>query len=193
MTFLQFTLAILLLLCTPGPTNTLMALGGYARGWARALPLVGGELAGYLVVIIPVASLAAPFFDTYPEASLLAKLAAGSWVLYLSYRLWSSGRKAGEGAEISVRQIFVTTVLNPKALLIALVIMPHAGLAALMPWIALFAALVLLAANGWILFGRLMRRAERFEIKPLLVHRVAAVCLFLFAMVLASSSIQSLA
>ncbi|MFB9951544.1 LysE family translocator [Rhizobium puerariae] len=193
MTPLQFILAILLLLCTPGPTNTLMALGGYSRGWARALPLIPGELFGYLVVIVPVATLAAPFFDAYPEAAIWTKLAAGLWVLYLSYRLWTSGKKAKEGAEISVRQVFVTTVLNPKALIIALVIMPHAGLLRLLPWLGLFAALVLFAANGWIVFGNLMRRTERFEIKPVLVHRVAAACLFLFAMILASSSIQSLA
>ncbi|MBW6423610.1 threonine transporter RhtB [Rhizobium sp. XQZ8] len=193
MTPLQFTLAILLLLGTPGPTNTLMALGGYERGWVRALPLILGELGGYLLVIVPVATLAAPFFETYPQASLWAKLVAGGWVLYLSYGLWTADRKAGRPAEISVRQVFVTTMLNPKALIIALVIMPHVGLIELVPWLGLFVALVLLAANGWIAFGSLMRRTERFEIKPVLVQRIAAACLLLFAMILASSSIQSLA
>jgi len=170
-----------------------MALGGYERGWGRALPLIPGELAGYLLVIIPVATLAAPFFEAYPQTSLWAKLAAGSWVLYLSYRLWTADRKAGSVAEISVRQVFVTTMLNPKALIIALVIMPDAGMIELAPWLGLFALLVLLAANGWIAFGSLMRRTERFEIKPILVQRIAAACLLLFAMILASSSIQSLA
>lgn len=193
MTPVQFILAIMLLLGTPGPTNTLMALGGYARGWVMALPLILGELGGYLLVIVPVATLAAPFFEAYPQASLWAKLLAGTWVLYLSYRLWTADRKEGTAAEISVRQVFVTTVLNPKALIIALVIMPHAGLIELMPWLGLFALLVLIAANGWIAFGSLMRHTERFEIKPVLVQRVAAACLLLFAMILASSSIQSLA
>lgn len=193
MTLFQFTLAILLLLGTPGPTNTLMALGGYERGWVRALPLITGELFGYLTVIVPVATLAAPFFDAYPQAALWSKLGAGAWVLYLSFRLWTANRKAGATAEISVRQVFVTTVLNPKALIIALVIMPHSGFAGLLPWLGLFTLLVLIAANGWIAFGSLMRRTARFEIKPILVQRVAATCLFLFAIVLASASIQSLA
>jgi len=188
---LQFTLVILLLLGTPGPTNTLMALGGYERGWMRALPLILGELAGYLLVIVPVATLAAPFFEIYPQALLWAKLVAGGWVLYLSYGLWTADRKAGAAGEISVRQVFVTTLLNPKALIIALVIMPHTGLAALMPWLGLFAILVLFAANGWIAFGSLMQQTARF--KPVLVQRIAAACLLLFAMILASSSIQSLA
>lgn len=192
-TVLQFTFAILLLLCTPGPTNTLMALGGYARGWLRGLPLIGGELGGYLIVVVPVATLAAPFFEAYPQASVWAKLIAGAWVLYLGYRLWTSEKQAKDAAEISVRQVFVTTVLNPKALIIALVIMPHGGLTELAPWLALFAGLVLLAANGWIAFGSLMRRTERFEVKPIVVRRIAAACLVLFAMILASASIQSLA
>lgn len=191
---LQFTLAILLLLCTPGPTNTLMALGGYTRGWARALPLIGGELGGYLLVIVPVATLAAPFFEAYPQASLIAKIAAVLWVLYLSFRLWASTQKAEDaGGEICVRQVFVTTVLNPKALIIALVIMPHGDLIMLVPWLLLFAGLVLFAANGWIIFGRLMRGTRGFEIRPVVIRRFAAACLLLFAIILASSSIQSLA
>ncbi|WP_046600498.1 LysE family translocator [Neorhizobium galegae] len=189
----EFILAILLLLCTPGPTNTLMALGGYSRGWLKSLPLIGGELGGYLIVIVPVATLAAPFFDAYPQASVWAKLAAGVWVLYLGYRLWTSEKQAKDAVEVSVRQVFVTTVLNPKALIIALVIMPHGGLTELAPWLALFAGLVLLAANGWIAFGSLMRRTELFEVKPIVIRRAAAVCLLLFAMILASASIQSLA
>ncbi|MCQ1834805.1 LysE family translocator [Neorhizobium galegae] len=193
MTLPEFTLAILLLLCTPGPTNTLMALGGYSRGWLKGLPLIAGELGGYLLVIVPVATLAAPFFDAYPQASVWAKLAAGVWVLYLGYSLWMSEKQAKDAVEISVRQVFVTTVLNPKALIIALVIMPHDGLTELAPRLALFAGFVLLAANGWIAFGSLMRRTERFEVKPIVVRRVAAACLVLFAMILASASIQSLA
>jgi hypothetical protein len=38
-----------------------------------------------------------------------------------------------------------------------------------------------------------MRRSKRVEIRPVLVQRVAAACLLLFAMILATSSIQSLA
>lgn len=192
MTPLEFTLAILLLLATPGPTNTLMALGGYGRGWVSALPLIGGELCGYLTVIVPVATLAAPFFAAWPQAALWAKLLAGLWVLYLGYRLWMSDGNAQDASRISVRQVFVTTLLNPKALIIALVIMPHGGLTILLPWLGLFTVLVLLAANGWIAFGSLMRRTARFEIRPVFVQRVAAVCLLVFAMILASATLQSL-
>jgi threonine/homoserine/homoserine lactone efflux protein len=194
MTLPQFVLAVLLLLLTPGPTNTLMALGGHARGWSRALPLVGGELFGYLAVIVPVATVAAPFFNAYPQAALAAKAAAVVWVLHLGVRLWFSARRPADAVEeISVRQVFVTTMLNPKALLIALVIMPHGDLAALMHRLVLFSGLVVLAANGWILFGRLMRGNHGVAVRPAVIRRVAAVCMLLFAMILAGSSLQALA
>lgn len=194
MTHTQFTFAVLLLLCTPGPTNTLVALGGYSRGWLRALPLSVGEIAGYLLVILPVATVAAPFFAAHPQASLAARLAASAWVLYLGVRLWMSGRTAEDQRhDVSVRQVFVTTVLNPKALIIALVIMPHGSIEVLLPRLLLFAGLVLLAANGWIVLGRLMRSARGFEIGPAAIRRTASVCLLLFAVILAKSSIQSLA
>jgi threonine/homoserine/homoserine lactone efflux protein len=193
MSIVEFTLSVLLLLATPGPTNTLMALGGYARGWARALPLIPGEITGYLTVIVPVATLAAPFFDAYPQATFWTKVAAGCWVLYLSHRLWTAHRTTDGAAAISTRQVFLTTTLNPKALIIALVIMPHAGLADLLPSLGLFSMLVLFAANGWILFGSLMRHSRRFEIKPVFVQRLAAACLFVFAMILAGASLRAMA
>ncbi len=45
----ELVLALLVLLLTPGPTNTLMALAGAERGWTRALRLIPAELAGYLL------------------------------------------------------------------------------------------------------------------------------------------------
>ena len=50
-----FVFAILALLLTPGPTNTLLTVGAAARGWRASLPLLFGELAGYLVVVVPPA------------------------------------------------------------------------------------------------------------------------------------------
>ncbi len=193
MTVLQFVFAILVLLCTPGPTNTLMALGGYERGWLAAWPLILGELCGYLAVIVPVATLAAPVFDAYPQAGLLAKLLAGVWILSLSYRLWTTRAGSGGPPKITVRQVALTTLLNPKALIIALVIMPHGGFVDLLPWLALFALLVGLAANGWILAGMSMRRATRIHIAPDLIRKTAAAFLLVFATILAGSSIHALA
>ena len=40
MSFVELSIAIMVLLVTPGPTNTLLFLVGSERGWAGALRLI---------------------------------------------------------------------------------------------------------------------------------------------------------
>lgn len=192
-TTLEFTGAILLLLLTPGPTNTLMALAGYSRGIVRALPLILSEITGYLAVIIPVAVLAAPFLEAHPHLLLSAKICASLWVLFLSYRLWFKPAVQAKEKDVTGTDILVTTMLNPKALIIAVVIMPHGHLAQLLPWLALFTALVILAASGWISLGHHIARHKTVFLKPEAIQRIAASCLFLFAALLATSTLRAMA
>lgn len=189
----EFALAILLLLATPGPTNTLMALAGYERGWLRATPLISAELLGYLLVIVPVATLAAPIFLAHPALALWAKLVAGAWVLFLAIKLWSVSPSSVASKKVTAGSVFVTTCLNPKALIIGLVIMPHEGLLNLLPWLAAFALLVVGAANGWIFFGALLKSGRLPALGPATISRVAAAGLFAFAMILAGTSLHALA
>ncbi|MCI9866832.1 hypothetical protein RHIZ_12840 [Rhizobium skierniewicense] len=192
-TILEFTGAILLLLLTPGPTNTLMALAGYSRGIARALPLITAECAGYLTIIIPVAVLAAPFLADHPALLLAAKICASLWVLYLSYRLWFKGVAEQNAAEVTARDVMVTTMLNPKALMIAIVIMPHGHFVDLFPWLALFTGLVLFAASGWITLGHCLSKGKVARVQPRAIQRIAAACLLVFAAVLATASLRAMA
>lgn len=192
-TILEFTGAILLLLLTPGPTNTLMALAGYSRGIARALPLIVAECVGYLTVIIPVAVLAAPFLADHPALLLAAKICASLWVLYLSYRLWFKGVAEQNAAKVTARDILVTTMLNPKALIIAIVIMPHGPIAELLPWLGLFAGLVVFAASGWISLGHFLAKGKAVRLHPEAIQRIAATCLFAFAALLAAASLRAMA
>lgn len=49
-----FLSAVLALLATPGPTNTLMALAGAEGGVGRVARLLPAELAGHLTTILPL-------------------------------------------------------------------------------------------------------------------------------------------
>jgi threonine/homoserine/homoserine lactone efflux protein len=193
MSFIEFTGAILLLLMTPGPTNTLMALAGHSRGISKALPLIVSEAFGYLLVIVPVATLAAPFFAANPSLSLTTRILASIWVLVLSYRLWFQQKKQDTEQSVCGRDVLITTALNPKALIIALVIMPHGQPLALLPWLAWFVGLVIFAASGWIVFGNYMAKAPGFSLKPTAIRKIAATCLLLFAALLAGTSLRALA
>lgn len=186
----EFIAAILALLATPGPTNTLLSLAGFSRGAVKSLPLLLAEIAGYLTVIVPVATLAAPFFASYPAALPALKLAAAAWVLLLAARLWRNAGSGPASGGIGMRQVYITTVLNPKAPLIALVIMPHGGLAGLLPWLGLFSALTVSAGFGWIMAGGLLKRSSGSA--DMLVRRAAAVFLVGFSLALTGSGISAL-
>ncbi|ANH06952.1 hypothetical protein [Shinella sp. HZN7] len=184
-----FIVAILALLLTPGPTNTLLTVGAAARGFRSSLPLLIGELAGYLAVVVPLATIAASLLEGRPALASALRLAAALWVLFLAIRLWRVSaiqKNLGSASAVTVGQVFLTTLLNPKAPIIGLVIMPHGPLAQIAPAIGLFSLLVAGAGTSFLVLGSLIGRAP--VLSPQLVYRVAAVCLGVFSLGLAGSA-----
>lgn len=184
-----FTFAILALLLTPGPTNTLLTVAAATRGLRASVPLLAGELLGYLAVIVPLATIAAPLLDGRPALAAGLRIIAACWVLFLAVRLWrvSSEQKAEqEAAPITIRQVFLTTMLNPKAPIIGLVIMPHGTLAEIAPALGLFSLLVLSAGTSFLTLGHVVGKAP--VLSPRLVYRIAAVFLLLFSAGLVGSA-----
>jgi threonine/homoserine/homoserine lactone efflux protein len=189
---LQFALAILLLLATPGPTNTLLWLSGAAIGFRRSAGLLLGELGGYLAVIFPVAGLAAPVISAHPEIGLAVKLAAACWILFMAHALCTTKAHVSDERPITLSQVFFTTVFNPKGLIIALAIIPQVGLAAMLPWLAAFAVLTLGAGSLWVAAGTLLARLPRQRTGSRLPCRIAAACLVVFSFGMAGSALASM-
>lgn len=156
MTTWQTVLAILVLLVTPGPTNTLLALGGAERGWRGALRLIPAELAGYLATTLPLALLGARLLMEVPAARLAVTVAAAVWVLWLAVALWRRPARPGTAA-VTGRRVFVTTLLNPKALVFGLVLLPGPDAASVAAHFAAFVALIVLVAAGWAALGAAVR------------------------------------
>lgn len=184
-----FAFAILALLLTPGPTNTLLTVGAAARGLRASLPLLLGEILGYLVVVVPLATIATSLLEGRPALAAGLRLLAACWVLFLAIRLWrvSSVEKArSSSAPVTVGQVFLTTLLNPKAPIIGLVIMPHGALVDIAPAIGLFSLLVLCAGTGFLTLGSLAGRTPLLS--PRLIYRIAAFCLAAFSIGLAGSA-----
>jgi threonine/homoserine/homoserine lactone efflux protein len=182
-----FLLAVLALLLSPGPTNTLIALGGATRGFRRSLPLIGAELSGYLAAIVPLALVGRPWLEAHPRLALAVRGLAALWILYLAVRLWHQP-VAGAAGLITFRRVFVTTLLNPKALVIGLALLPATSAAGLVPWLLLFAAGVIAVASAWIAAGALVGRGSAGGLPPL-VRRIAAGYLGVVAAGLAASTI----
>ena len=72
MTLVEFALAVLVLLFTPGPTNSLLLIAGAERGWWGAVRLIPAELGAYLAVTIPLALVGARLLAALPAAHALA-------------------------------------------------------------------------------------------------------------------------
>lgn len=194
MSLSAFALAVLLLLLTPGPTNTLLAVSGAARGVKASLPLIGAELGGYLTTILPLVFVAAPLLADQPVAALVIKLASTLWVLLLAARLWTRPPSATKPGAVTVATVYATTVLNPKALIIGLALVPAASFASLetvvrpLPHLSVFCALVVFVAAFWLSAGAaILRRVATTN--PLLFGRVAASFLVVFAISLAGRAI----
>ncbi len=180
-----FTLAVLAILGTPGPTNTLLATSGALVGVRRSLPLILAELGGYLVAIGFLHGVLGGVLAASPALETALRLLIGCYLLFAAFELWTR-RGALEGPACGVRweRVFVTTLLNPKALVFAFGVLPlsrpDTGL-----YVLAFAALVAVAASAWIAVGALLGRTVSAP-GSRLVPRVSAVVLACFAGVIAA-------
>ncbi|MFG1477610.1 hypothetical protein V5F53_02975 [Xanthobacter sp. V4C-4] len=181
-----FLFAIWALLLTPGPTNTLLALSGATVGLKRAVRLMPAELLAYLLVTVPLALIGAELLAQWPHATRAVKLAAACWVAVLAVKLWRV-ETAGTGAgTVTGRRVFVTTLLNPKALVIGLTLLPPGDAPAFAPHLALFAGSVLMVATLWAGAGALLKRDAGL---PPVLRRAAACWLALLAVGLAGAGL----
>lgn len=176
---LLFSLAVLALLATPGPTNTLLATSGAMIGLRRSLPLIAAEAIGYAGAIGSLHVLLGPALAVHPGLQSGLRVAVGLWLLTVATGLWREREKlVPTGSPVGFVRVLVTTWLNPKAAVFAFGILP---LSAPDPWPHLvgFGVLVALVGLGWILvgvgLGGLAGDARRW------FSRMAALVLTLFA------------
>jgi threonine/homoserine/homoserine lactone efflux protein len=177
--FVPFLVAVAVILATPGPTNTLMATAGAVSGVGRSLHLLLAEVTAYLIAIYAIRVIAAPVLMQYPALSIALKVTVALYLVYLAIKLWRRPIVIDENAKaISFANVFVTTLLNPKALVFALTVFPPENELMLTRTIA-FCALVLAAGGGWIVLGATLKSlsGERAGYIP----RVASIVLVGFA------------
>jgi threonine/homoserine/homoserine lactone efflux protein len=150
MSYEAFILTSLLILLTPGPTNTILAASGAAMGFRKAWPLPFAEALGYAMAI-SLFVVAADELKEAPIALPLLKAVAAGWLLLSAIKLWtqpaSVHRVDQRGA---FARVCVTTMLNPKAMLVGMVIIPTVAIGEPQAVLS-FVALSSLAGAGWIM------------------------------------------
>ena len=181
-----FLLAVLTLLGTPGPTNTLLATSGAALGVRGSLPLLAAELAGYLIAIAVIRIVLGPVIEAWPAVGVALKVAVVLYLIWIAVRIWGHGNSpAGAASAISLRSVFLTTLLNPKALIFALSVIPQQHPVAI-AYLAGFIVAVPAVGLGWILIGRAVGLATGAE-RAGTLRKVASIALVGFAGVVAAS------
>lgn len=182
---LAYCLSLAALLVVPGPTNALLALEGAEGGAWRALRLLPVVLAAYAASVLPLTALGADLLQQDHWLRSAVSLAAAGWVGFMAVALWRTPAVARPlTPQGRVARLFITTLLNPKAFIIGLVLVPAqpARLAAL----GLFFALLLLAAALWALLGSALQGQ-----RAALMRRLCAGWLGVLALMLGSAALSS--
>jgi threonine/homoserine/homoserine lactone efflux protein len=182
---LAFFLMSAALLFTPGPTNTLLAVGGAARGLRRSLALPLAELAGYFAAIHLLAFLAGPLVQA-AWAQMLLRLALALYLFWVAVQLWRSTGSLLPQRTVTPAQVLLVTLLNPKAIIFAFVVVD--GWPTALPQLIALAVMILLASLSWITLGAML--AQGRIVRPQLIPRAGAVVLAGFALVLLSGVLR---
>lgn len=188
---LAFVLASLTLLLVPGPTNTLLLTSGTVAGWRQSLGLAAAEISGYSVAIFLLVVGVGPLVQAFPALASGLKVIAALYLLSVAIVLWRRGGiEAGHTMPVEFRRVFVTTMLNPKALIFAFFIVPHlfdGRRNEALPYLLGLGAMILAAGIAWISAGALIGIPVSKTQTGGLAQRVGAVAQVSFATVLLSS------
>ncbi len=122
-----------------------------------SLPLLIGEAAGYLIAILVLQAAVGPLVAAEPVFGQILSGIVCAYLVYLSLCLWRRSAVPLETARpVTLANVFVTTLLNPKAIVFAFTVLPHTDSinpVTLAPWLAALVAIIALAGGGWIALG----------------------------------------
>ncbi|MBP1859908.1 hypothetical protein [Rhizobium herbae] len=76
----------------------------------------------------------------------------------MAVRLWRMHENDGTPDEVTARHVYLTTMLNPKALIFGLVLLPAPGDPEFASKLGIFGAMVMTVASIWAVLGALRGR-----------------------------------
>jgi threonine/homoserine/homoserine lactone efflux protein len=180
---LPFALSVALILAVPGPTNTLLSASGGTKDLRHAASLIAAEVLAYLTAIAVLRVAGGWATAVVPGLAPLLQASIAAYLLVLAWQLWKSGTVAAAAeSPVGVREIFLVTLANPKALVFAYGIFPAVLDGMVVAQHALVFALTTAAvATAWILIGMTLRRGLLTRGAVHFVPRIAATVILVFA------------
>lgn len=182
-----FALEVLGVLAIPGPTNSLLFVSGVSRGFRASLNLILAEVVAYIISISLLVFILEPVTRHHSTASQLIRVVCSLYLAQLAIWLWrSGGHKAPKAHPITVRRVFLTTLMNPKNLIFAFGIFPTASAESgeMLPYLAGFSAICTGVASGWIAAGALLHSRGAHQTHLNWFYRGEAFLLAGFAIVI---------
>ncbi|WP_370678060.1 hypothetical protein [Pleomorphomonas sp. PLEO] len=169
--------AALLLLLLPGPTNALVAAATATGGLRRLPAVVGAVVVAYGLALTLLGLGAGVLAESAPAAAPLLKLLASAALALSAVKLWRAD--PASGTAMPTRRVFLITLINPKALVLAFAILPPG-----LPSPALMAgtiAAIAFATAVWGLVGLAIGRLGRRYVGAGVINRATAGVLAAFA------------
>ncbi|MCW2079672.1 UNVERIFIED_ORG: threonine/homoserine/homoserine lactone efflux protein [Bradyrhizobium japonicum] len=122
-----------------------------------------------------------------PAMFFLVKAIASLWLMYTAVRLWRTLFELQYKTPVeSFLRILITTIVNPKAMLVGVVLIPADAAIQAYLWIATYAVMSIFAGMGWVLLGSLMPlRVRRHS------YKLASISLGSFAIMTVASALSS--
>ncbi|TIO10604.1 hypothetical protein [Mesorhizobium sp.] len=175
------------LLLTPGPTNILLAFSAISSGVRRTVPILSAAVIAYLAVILAVAALAASIATgSQFEIRTVLRACAVLWLLWLAHSVWTRNDDGLDVRLVTARHVFVTTLINPKAMIVALLVQSEG----MTVWFLVeIAALVCLTGAAWVVVGFVVRRSGSGLLSQRSLRRASAICLAGFGILLAGANL----
>lgn len=122
----SFALASLLIELTPGPNMTWLAVISVTKGCRAGLASVAGVASGLALIGLAAAFGVAELVRASPAVYEILRWAGVAFMLYLAADGWRGGdeAEAGDGDGKFFLRGFITNVLNPKAALFYITLLP---------------------------------------------------------------------
>lgn len=180
----SFGLAVVALLAVPGPTNTLLFTAGATVGLKRAAHLLLAEVLAYNLAILTLLVLFRHLFASYGLPEMVFRIVAAAYLLVVATRLWKY-RWRVDHAPIAWPSVFMTTLMNPKAVVFAFLIFPVNSQTPAREF-AEFSLLTVLAGASWMTLGKVIGATISPSVRSA-IPRFSSGVLMGFAVVLLAS------
>ena len=178
-----FVLAMIAVLLIPGPTNALLASSTHQQGFVKTMSFIPVEWLGYTYGIGLWALFIHLFDPIWPALHLILHVCSVIYVLWLAFHLWKSShlqKHYQNHQQIKTYQLFLSTLKNPKTLLLAAGIFPDETWNSVenTAWVLGVFTLVLIPVSlSWMMFGRALLTGSLIGIKADHLYKGSAMLL----------------